>query len=302
MEYLTTLLNFVKENKNKLGKLKSNKFPNEFKNLDEIDEKMENSQNIQNLSVPKAQGFQDQKNFLDFNLSNLNQNLKQNLQQNLQINQIENPTNSNTYNSVVKQIALQILNNSNTNTSSNNIQSNMGNSLKIANLINELINLERENRLQIELIERILQNKYNNISHVNNILEGFLSKNLGGQTQNLNNLQQNNHKDSTKSCSKSNEKNLNLLSNLNLSPFENLGLRGNSLVNSLGNLGSIGFNRDLIEANNANNNKNFNNSNNNLDGDLRENNLKIDLDFLKKEEKDEEENISLCKGFFVFFI
>lgn len=115
-------------------------------------------------------------------------------------------TNGNDYNKLLSQYALQILNKSNAANSSNinspMIKPNIGQDLmKTSSLINELIELEQQNKIQIELIQRIIQNKYQNINYVNNILENFITQNP--QEKNIGELSTKN----TKSCSNTNSQN-----------------------------------------------------------------------------------------------
>lgn len=95
---------------------------------------------------------------------------------------MENKNNNNDYSNFIFQLAFQILNGSNTN-NSNNINNSSNSQLKIvsdfmktSNLITELIELEQQNRIQIELIKRIIQNKYQNINYVNNIFDNFITQ------------------------------------------------------------------------------------------------------------------------------
>ena len=82
-------------------------------------------------------------------------------------NNINNNNNNNNNNNLLN-YSLQMLNNSNSNFGQDMI--------KTSNLINELIELEQQNKIQVELIRRIIQNKYQNINYVNNILENYISQ------------------------------------------------------------------------------------------------------------------------------
>jgi len=91
---------------------------------------------------------------------------------------LENKNQNNDYTNLVTQLAKQILNGSNINNSNINSpisQSNI-NIVQTSNLINELIQLEQQNRIQIELIQRIIQNKYQDINYVNKFLDNFLTQ------------------------------------------------------------------------------------------------------------------------------
>lgn len=117
--------------------------------LEENNENMENNQNL-NTNLPAGENM---KNFFDYNDQNLNEN--------------ENSTN-NDYNNIISRYALKMLSTSN---------SNYGQDLlKTTNLINELIELEQQNKIQVELIKRIIHNKYEKINYVNNILENYISQ------------------------------------------------------------------------------------------------------------------------------
>lgn len=183
MEYLTPLLNYVKEMNNKKG-INIIRISFILKIIDEINENVENSNQI--------------------NTKNSNQETtKLFFNQNNGQNTFENNTNNK--NDLISQLALQILKNSNGNNSTNNstnchqAQNITPDILNSTNLINELISLEQQNRIQIELIKRLIQNKQQNINYVNNILENFITKNSNSVGKELENH-------TTKGSSNSNDK------------------------------------------------------------------------------------------------
>lgn len=64
----------------------------------------------------------------------------------------------------------------------NQHQPNLG-MMITTNLINELLELEQQNRIQIELFQRIIQNKFQNISYANNILKNFINQSMPDKNQ-----------------------------------------------------------------------------------------------------------------------
>lgn len=74
--------------------------------------------------------------------------------------------------------------------------------MRTSNLISELINLEQQNKIQIELIQSIIQTKYKNTSHINNFLVHLINNMSDAWERNDNDAT------TTKSSSRSNENNL----------------------------------------------------------------------------------------------
>jgi len=135
--------------------------------------------------------------------------------------QIQNTNCNSNFNSLIYNNNNNNNNNTNNNNNNNNLSFNNGNNInypydfnsngvgelfKASNLITELINLEQQNLIQIDLIQKIINNKQKN----NNIINNLLLKLLSNQTNEGNGNQEKNEDGTTKSSSRSSEE-----SNLN---------------------------------------------------------------------------------------
>lgn len=101
-------------------------------------------------------------------MQNQNNNCNSNLNSFLNNNNNNNKNNNNNNN-------LNFNNNSNMNYPFNSNNNGVPDFVKASNLISELINLEQQNRIQIDLIQKIINNKYKNNNIINNLLINLLS-------------------------------------------------------------------------------------------------------------------------------
>jgi len=156
-------------------------FPNLNVNSSNNGSNQNNNANLNNKNNNNNNLHSNQNNH--GNMNNFNNDCIKFLTQILLQNQNNNNNCNNSLNSLNNS-----LNNNNNNSNNNNNMNNLFNLnnncnnpngipdfLKASNLISELIKLEQQNRIQIDLIQKIIDTKYKNNASINNVLINMLT-------------------------------------------------------------------------------------------------------------------------------